>query len=109
MRERWWILLLALTLLALPCLSLTALGARRLDVFHVAYFDGCTNHAYQLHWQNTRHYPTDLSNDFILSTNTFVLAEVWIAGVPTIKFGQVFPLNCPAPQPRLPGGEATMK
>ena len=110
MRSAWpWLALLLLTLLAVPCLVLTALGAQRFDVLHLAYFDGCTNHAYQIHWQNTRRYPTDLSSDFILSTNTFVLAEVWIADVPTIKFSQVFPLNCPTPHTRQPGGEATMK
>ena len=109
-RSAWpWLALLLFALLSIPCLSLTALGAQKFDVVHLAYFDGCTNHAYQIHWQNKRHYPSDLSSDFILSTNTFVLAEVWIQGVQTIKVSRIFPVACPAPQTRLPGGEATIK
>jgi hypothetical protein len=101
---------LLLALLSLTCLSLTALGAQRFDVVHLAYFDGCTNHAYQFHWQNTRHYATDLSSDFILSTNTFVLAEVWIEGVQTIKVSRISPVACLAPQThRWLGGEAAVK
>ncbi len=78
------------------CAALTTLGAQRLDVFHAAFFDSCTNHAYQIHWQAQRRYTHDLRDDFIVSTHSFVLLEIWIADGMTVRFSRVLPPACPA-------------
>jgi hypothetical protein len=88
--------LLVLFLAAPLCLELTTLGAQRLDLFHAAFFDSCTNRAYQIHWQNQRQYTHDLRDDFIISTHSFVLVEIWIADGVTVRFSRVIPSACPA-------------
>ena len=93
---RLWLALLFLTLLAPACLSLTALGAQRLDLFHVAFVNACTGRTYQVHWQDVRRYPQDFRYDFFLSPDSLVVLEIWLEGAPTISFSRVFPLNCPS-------------
>ena len=88
--------LLVMILAALLCASLAALGTQRLDVFHVAFFDSCTNHAYQFHWQDRQRYAHDLRDDFIVSTHSFVLVEIWIADGVTLRFSRLLPRACPA-------------
>src|SRR5574341_503778 len=89
-----WLALLVVSLAALVCASLTTLGAQRLDVFHAALFDSCTNHAYQFHWQAPQRYAHDLRNDFIVSTQSFVLVEIWFADGLTLRFSRILPHTC---------------
>lgn len=91
-----WLALLVGGLAVLLCAALTTLGAQRLDVFHAAFFDSCTNRAYQLHWQDQRQYTHDLRNDFIVSTHSFVLLEIWTADGMTLRFSRILPRACPA-------------
>ena len=101
--ERWaggegrvW-LALFLTLLTSPlCLSLTALGAQRVDLFHAAFVNACTGRTYQVHWQDARRYPQDFRYDFFLSPDSLVVLEIWLEGAPTISFSRTFPLDCPS-------------
>src|SRR5574341_1561356 len=105
-----WLALLVVSLAALVCASLTTLGAQRLDVFHAALFDSCTNHAYQFHWQAPQRYAHDLRNDFIVSTQSFVLVEIWFADGLTLRYSRILPRGCPVSEGnRLRAGGATAK
>jgi len=94
-RERWWIVVIFLCLLSLPCLGLTAIGAERLDLFHAAFHNACTVNTYALHWQNPRRLKQDLRYDFFLSSDSLVMVEIWLAGAPTVSWTWVVPLACP--------------
>jgi len=107
---RLWLALLFITLLAPACLSLTAHGAQRVDLFHAVVFNSCAFRAYQLHWQDHRRYPDEIQYDFIGSPVSFTLVEIWVEDGPTLRFSQVIPLTCPVyDATRLPSGGQTMK
>jgi hypothetical protein len=85
---------LALIVAAPICLGLTAVGARRLDLVHIAFVNGCQMRSYALHWQDPARLPEPLRFDFTLSPDSLVLFELWIQDGPTLSLSQPLPLIC---------------
>jgi len=91
-----WLLMLALLLAAPLCMGTTWLGAQRLELVHITLFDSCAIRAYQLHWQDRKHYPKTVRYDFTNSPVSFGLVEIWIENGPTLRASRIIPLQCPA-------------
>ncbi|HKZ70068.1 MAG TPA: hypothetical protein VJ020_08305 [Anaerolineales bacterium] len=92
-----WLLLLSMGALALAiivCATLTLFAPRRIELFHLAYFNACAIHAYQYHWQDAARLRENFRYDFTMSPDSFVLAEVWVIGGPILKFSQKIPIEC---------------
>jgi hypothetical protein len=91
------------TALAAPvCVGLTTLGAQRLDLFHLEYFDACANHAYAIHTQDQRRLPESIDFDFALSPDSLVVLEVWLEDGPRLGLSRALPWSCataPLPPP----------
>jgi hypothetical protein len=83
-----------LAALLLGCLGLAALTTPRLEIFHLAYYDGCTARTYAVHWQDPQRQPTLLRYDYSLSPDTLVVVAVWLADGPALNVSQALPWGC---------------
>jgi len=91
------VLIVAVTALALTmvlCAAFAWVDVHRVELFHFAYFNACSIHAYQYHWQNAARLRENFRYDFTLSPISFVLVEVWVIDGPILKFSQRVPIEC---------------
>lgn len=93
-RKHLWVISLG-ALLAFPlCAGPVWLGARQIDLFHLAFVNSCAFRAYEFHVQDPQRYPERISYDFTNSPESLIVAIVWVENGPTINLSQSVPLNC---------------
>jgi len=93
-KARLWLLCGALAVALLACLALAAVALPRVEVFHLAYYDGCTARTYAVHWQNRLRQPIPLHYDYALSPDTLVVAALWLADGPALNVSYSLPWGC---------------
>ncbi len=86
----------ALALAITLCAALAWFKASRVELLHLAFFNHCSMHAFQYHWQDARRLRETFYYDFTLSPESFVMAEVWVIDGPVLKFSRAVPLECGA-------------
>lgn len=84
----------ALAAAIVVCSSLALRASQRIDLVHAVYFNSCSFHAYQFHWQEARRLRETFRYDFTMSPDTFVLLEIWVTDGPTFRVGRNLPVNC---------------
>ncbi len=87
------IAIIALLLFPL-CAGPVWLGARQIDLFHLAFVNSCAFRSYEFHVQDPHRYPERVNYDFTNSPDSLIIAIVWIENGPTINLSQPIPLNC---------------
>lgn len=72
-----------------------ARAPERLDLVHLAVFDGCQMRSYAWHWQNPQRLPAPLRYDFTKSPDSFVALEIWVHAGPTLSLSHRLARPCP--------------
>ena len=66
------------------------------DLFHAAFFNGCTLRTYQVHWQDQRRYPDPFPFGMATSPESVAVFVLWIENGPAISLSRELPLRCAA-------------
>lgn len=89
----WWAVVAALVMFPM-CAGPVWLGARQIDLIHLAFVNSCAFRAYEFHLQDLGRYPERVRYDFTNSPDSLIVAVVWIKDGPTFNLSQPIPLVC---------------